>query len=141
MDAIVEYKVLQGPFLVEDQRLAVRRPVGIFKMDGCGVPDATVGGGNDDRLEGAVQHRLTGNQGQRFSPDVREDRRLYHVLIVRADTETDIEVPFDADTDGRAGRRHGAARVGNGYIGVVAAFLDGYATGGLAIGFYLVRVR
>src|ERR1700753_1580105 len=43
MNAIVEYQVLQGPFLIEDQPLTVRRPVGIFKMDGGGVTDATVG--------------------------------------------------------------------------------------------------
>ena len=133
--------MLQGPFLVEDQRLAVRRPVGIFEMDGCGVTDATIGGGNDDRLEGAVQHRLTGHRGQRFNPDVREDRRFHHFLIVRTDTETDVEVALDADTHGRTGRRHVAVGVGNGYIGVVAAFLDAYAMRPLAVGFYLVGVR
>src|SRR6266852_2058382 len=110
-------------------------------MDGCGVTHATIGRGNDDRLEGAVQHRLTSNRGQRFSLDVREDRRFYHFLIVRTDTETDVEVACDADTHGRTGRRDVAVGVRNGYIGVVAAFLDAYAMRSLAVGFDLVSVR
>src|ERR1700733_8456230 len=109
-------------------------------MDGRGVTDATIGGGNDDRLESAVQHRLTGHRGQRLNSDVREDRRFYHFLIVRTDTETNVEVALDADTHGRTGRRHVTVRVGNGYIGIVAAFLDAYAMRPLAIGFYLVGV-
>src|ERR1035438_4613591 len=140
MDAIVEHKVLQGPFLVEDQRLAVRRPVGIFEMDGCGVTDATIGRGNNDRLEGAVQHGFNRNRGQTFHLDVREDRRFCHVLIVRTDTETDVEVALDADTHGRTGRRHVAVGIWNGYIDVVAALLDAYAMRSLAVGFYLVCV-
>src|SRR5271154_2872921 len=110
-------------------------------MDGGGVTDATIGRANDDRLQGAVQHRLTGNRGQRFSLDVGEDRRFYHFLIVRTDTETDVEVAIDDDTHGRTRRRHVAVGVGNGYIGVIAAFLDAYAMRSLAVGFYLVGVR
>src|ERR1039458_6481015 len=141
MDAIVEHKVLQGPFLVEDQRLAVRRPVGIFEMDGGGVTDATIGRGNDDRLEGAVEHGLTRYRRQRFNLDVRKNRCFYRILIVRTDTETDVEVPFDADTHGRTRRRHVAVRVWNRYISVVAAFFDAYAVRSLAVGFYLMGVR
>src|ERR1700693_6482440 len=110
-------------------------------MDGCGVTHATIGGGNDDRLEVGVQDRLTGNRRQRFRLDVGEDRRFYHLLIVRTDTETDVEVALDADTHGRTGRRHGAVGLWNGYINVVAAFLDAHAMRSLAVGFYLVGVR
>src|ERR1700678_1192545 len=137
MDAVVEHKAPQGPFLVEDQRLAVGRPVGIFEVDGSGVTDATIGGGDDDRFKGAVQNRLTGERGQGFDADVREDGRFHHALIVRTDTETDVEVTGDADSYGRTGRREIAVGVGDGYIGVVAASLDAHAMRSFAVSFYL----
>jgi hypothetical protein len=141
VDAVVEHKVPQRPFLVENQRLAVRRPVGIFEKDGCGVTDAPIGGGNDDRLEGAVQHRLTNDGGQRFDFDVRENRRFCHFFIVRTDTKAYVEVTVNENMHRRTGRRHVAFGIRNGYIDVVAALFYAHAMRTVAIGFYLVGVR
>ena len=58
--AAVEGEAAEGSILVEDEKLAVARPVGGFKVRGGDVVDVAIGGGDGDGFKRADEDGFAG---------------------------------------------------------------------------------
>ena len=97
---------------VVDQRLAVVQPVGRLDPRRDDVHHAAIRRGERHRLERAVEDGLIPLQGNvRVQLDLRENRPLGGLGVVRADADPDVERRPEFDPYCRAGELHAVAGV------------------------------
>ena len=121
-------QLIDSPVAIDEQILAVLRPIRRFDVVARVINDPALHRGEREDFEGAFDCGRDGRVGgQRGDFDIGELGLLEHVVIMRADTEAEIERFVQLDSERSSGRVQGFAGGGDVKGNIGAAPLDAQA--------------